>query len=83
MANMFEEWEPLKLLGFMTATGLSRQQMADLLGVANVSTVGRWLNGDTKPTKQRVAQLNVLIAAREMLLQQVRAEEERKRRRGR
>jgi transcriptional regulator with XRE-family HTH domain len=72
-----EDWKPLELLGFMTAMGMSRQQMADVIGVRNVSTVSRWLNGHTVPTKQRLAQLNALIAARELLLQQVRIERNR------
>ena len=79
MTRMFEEWKPLELLGFMTAMGMSRQQMADILGIANVSTISRWLNGQTTPTKQRIAQLKALIAAREILLRQVRDEKKRAR----
>jgi transcriptional regulator with XRE-family HTH domain len=67
-----EEWSPLELIGFMSVMQMSRQQMADILAIKSVSTVSRWLSGQTIPTKQRIAQLRAIIAFHNLLQQQAR-----------
>ena len=68
----FEGWDPLRLVGFMHLAGLSRRDIADLLGLASVSTVSRWISGRTSPTRERILQLNAMMAMRAWLLQQER-----------
>ena len=72
MPRNIEEWSPLELIGFMSVMQMSRQQMADILAIKSVSTVSRWLSGQTIPTKQRIAQLRAIIAFHNLLQQQAR-----------
>ncbi len=67
MQNIFEDWTPDRVLALMLLLGLNRQQMADILDIANVSTVGRILNGQTRLTAKRIVQLNVLNNAAQIL----------------
>jgi transcriptional regulator with XRE-family HTH domain len=67
-----EEWSPLELIGFMSVMQMTRQQMADILAIKSVSTVSRWLSGQTIPTKERIAQLRAIIAFHTLLQQQER-----------
>ena len=70
------EWTPEQILAAMTLLGLTRGQMAYILDVSNLTTVGRLINGRTKATAKRMVQLDTMMRVANILRAQAKNERE-------